>query len=220
MTDLVFIDPAKLDATPFTTSEVIAEFAGVKHHAIQQLVSKHQSDFEEFGLLAFEMRAVKQAGARGTKYEKHYRLNEEQATLLMTYLKNTEQVREFKKRLVRAFFLMRKELTQRQINRAKMLPPRHDLTDAIRDYIPDSPHKSMWYKHYTDLAYQVVTGMTAAKLRQARNAPKEAVAADYLTAEEMEAVTRLSGRIAVLVELGMEYRQIKQLLLERQRLSA
>ena len=216
MTDLVFIDPAKLDATPITTSEVIAEFAGVKHHAIQQLIAKHQPDFEEFGIIAFEMRKI---GGRG-RPETIYRLNEEQATLLMTYLKNTEQVREFKKRLVRAFFLMRKELTQRQINRAKMLPPRHDLTDAIRDYIPDSPHKSMWYKHYTDLAYQAVTGMTAAKLRQARNAPKEAVAADYLTADEMEAVTRLSGRIAVLVELGMEYRQIKQLLLERQRLSA
>lgn len=219
MNDIVFIDPAKLDAVPFTTSEVIAEYAGVKHHAIQQLISKHQPDFEEFGVIAFEMRKPP-SGSKGGRPETIYRLNEEQATLLMTYLKNTEQVREFKKRLVRAFFLMRKELTQRQINRAKMLPPRHDLTDAIRDYIPDSAHKAMWYKHYTDLAYRVVIGMTASNLRKARNAPKDAVAADYMTSEEMEAVALVSGKIAVLIEMGLDYQHIKRLLMERQRLSA
>lgn len=35
--------------------------------------------FREFGQVAFEMRAVKNQGTRGTKYEKVYRLTEEQA---------------------------------------------------------------------------------------------------------------------------------------------
>lgn len=209
MKDLVFIEPAKVGAIPFTTSEIISECAGVKHHAIQQLVAKHESDFNEFGLIAFQMRAVKEDGARGTKYIKVYQLNEEQATLLMTYLKNTEQVRTFKKELVRQFYAMRRELILRQVNRARLTPTRRELTDVIRDCVPDNPHKAMWYKHYTDLAYRAAFGMSAAQLRKERNAPKGVVAADYLTAEELTAVERVSKQIGVLVEAGMDYQQIK-----------
>ena len=37
MTNIVFLEPNKINSEPFTTSDVIAESAGVKHHAIQQL---------------------------------------------------------------------------------------------------------------------------------------------------------------------------------------
>jgi hypothetical protein len=37
-------------------------------------------------------------------------LNEQQATLLMTYLRNSEKVRNFKKRLVKEFYRMREEI--------------------------------------------------------------------------------------------------------------
>lgn len=53
------------------------------------------------------MRAV--TYSRGTNYEKIYHLNEEQATLLLTYLKNTPQVRAFKKELFRQFYAMRRD---------------------------------------------------------------------------------------------------------------
>ncbi len=99
----------------YTTSEIIAEHAEVQHHAVQQLISTYQKDLEDFGQVAFEMRAVKYS--RGTNYEKIYHLTEEQATLLMTYLKNTERVRAFKKELVRQFYAMRKILWQQQFER-------------------------------------------------------------------------------------------------------
>lgn len=41
-------------------------------------------------------------------------MNEEQATLLMTYLRNNEKVREFKKELVRQFYEMKQLLIQKQ----------------------------------------------------------------------------------------------------------
>ena len=56
MTNIVFLEPNKINSEPFTTSDVIAESAGVKHHAIQQLIFKHETDFREFGVFAFEMR--------------------------------------------------------------------------------------------------------------------------------------------------------------------
>lgn len=206
MKDLVFLEPNKVDSVPFTTSEVIAEFAGVKHHAIQQLLMKHEADFKEFGIIAFEMRPL--PGSKTGQSAKVYHLNEQQATLLMTYLKNTEVVRAFKKELVRQFYAMRRELVKREVERAKLTPTRRELTDAIRDCVPDSPHKAMWYKHYTDLAYRAVFGRSAAQMRKERGAPKKAVATDYLSSDELEKVERVTKQIGVLVEMQLDYQTI------------
>lgn len=148
----------------------------------------------------------------GVQDVKVYHLNEEQATLLMTYLKNTERVRAFKKELVRQFYAMRRELVQRQVNRAKLAPTRRDMTDAIRDCIPESPHKAMWYKHYTDLAYRAAFGKSAAQLRKERGASQKAAAADYMTAGELDTVERITKQIGVLVEMRLDYGQIKAML--------
>ncbi len=206
--ELVFIDPPKRKATPFTTSEVVAEFAGVQHHAVQQMCVRYQADLEEFGIFAFEMRKLDGRG----RPEVVYHLNEGQAVLILAYLRNTPQVREFKKRLVKEFQRMKAELTRREVNRAKALPARRTLTDAVRDCLPDTPHKSRWYKIYTDLAYRAAVGMGAAGIRKARGAPKDANAADYLTADELSAVERVSGQIAVLIEAGMTYGEIRDVL--------
>lgn len=47
MSKLVYLTPNTQE--PFTTSEVIAECAGVKRHAIQSLIQQHEKDFREFG---------------------------------------------------------------------------------------------------------------------------------------------------------------------------
>ncbi len=56
----------------------------------------------------------------------------------MTYLKNTEQVRAFKKELVRQFYAMRFELYKTQAAKAERKPVRASMTDAIKA-LPDSP---------------------------------------------------------------------------------
>ncbi len=212
MKNLVFIDPAKIGAVPFTTSEVIAEVAKVQHHAIQVLTQTYESDIKEFGVISFEMRKPPE-GSKGGRPELIYHYNEEQATLLMTYLKNTEPVRAFKKELVRQFYAMRKRLTSAAIAREARKPTRRELTDAIRDCIPDSPHKGMMYKHYTDLAYKAALGKNAAQLRKERNAPEKVNLAEYLTAEESEAVRKAEGRLSVLLECGMDYQTAKAVVL-------
>lgn len=210
MNNLVFIDPERLDATPFTTSDVIAEQTKNSYRSIQRTIERQQARLEKFGQVRFEITPV--TYNRGTNMKKIYRLNEEQATLLITFLKNNDIVADFKVELVRQFYAMRRELTARQVNRAKMLPSRRDMTDAIRDCVPESPHKAMWYKHYTDLAYRAALGKSAAQLRKERNAPKDAVAADYLTSAEMEAVERITKQIGVLVEMRLDYGQIKNMI--------
>lgn len=206
---LVFIESQSLDAVPFTTSDLVAEGAGVQHHAVQQLLSKYEDDFAEFGALAFEMRKVTRNG--GTNYEKICQLNEEQATLLITYLQNTPQVRSFKKNLVRQFYLMRKQLIDRRVIREKGKIARRALTDAVRD----SGTGKWTYKHLTDLTYRAITGMDAAHLRVERGAGRTATVKDYLAPDELQSVEKLESQVAVLLDLGMEYSQIKETVINR-----
>ena len=213
MTELVFLEPNKIDAVPFTTSKVIAEFAGVQHHTVTRLIQQYENDLKEFGSLRFEIEVRKREV--GATTAKTYHLTEEQATLLMTYLKNTEKVRAFKKELVRQFYAMRQELTRRAVERAKLTPVRREMTDIIRDCVPDSPHKAMMYKHYTDLAYRAALGKTAAQLRKERGAGKKANATEYLTAAELAAVEVMTQKIGVLIEIRPDdYGFIKSLVLQ------
>ena len=92
----------------FTTSKVIASGAEITHHAVIQLIRTHQTDFETFGVLAFEM--TKPTSPQGGRPETIALLNEQQATLLVTYCKNTRIVRKFKVALVKAFYDMRQQL--------------------------------------------------------------------------------------------------------------
>lgn len=204
MNDLVFLESAKLDAEPFTTSDVIAEYAGIKHHAIRQLIRKHKKHLEDFGILAFEMPKIEGRG----RPDVIYHLNEQQATFLITLLKNTPAVVAFKKELVRQFYVMRAELTRRQAEREALKPIRRSLTDAVKE----AGGKPWAYKNYTDLAYKSATGQTAAQLRKTRAAPKTAKAVEYMTSDEIHAVAKRQNQIATLLELGLDYQDVKALL--------
>lgn len=205
MTDIVFLNNGSRKQDLYTTSDIIAEYAEVTHHSIQQIVSKHEKDLKEFGQVAFEMRAVKYK--RGTNEQKIYHLNEQQATLVITYLKNTAPVRAFKKELVRQFFPMRAELKKRQQLRTELKPIRRELTDAIRD----RSDLNQWaYKSFTDLAYLCAIGKTAAQIKKERGAHPKAPAVSFLSAEELETLSVISNRIAVLIDLGMDYKEIKK----------
>ena len=148
---------------------------------------------------------------------KIYHLNEQQATLLLTFLRNTPVVIEFKKELVRQFFAMRKELMNIKAIKAERKPLRTSMTDAIKA-LPDSPHKQFKYSQYTDLAYTAALGRTARQLRKERGADKGATASDYMNADELAAVASMENRISVLLDVGMSYQQIKNSLLRVKRL--
>ena len=215
MNDLVYLTPNTEE--PFTTSEVIAECAGVKRDTVQKLIQRHEKDLREFGRVGFEIRTLQTRG--GQQMAKVYHLNEQQATLLLTFLRNTPVVIEFKKELVRQFFAMRKELMNIKAIKAERKPLRTSMTDAIKA-LPDSPHKQFKYSQYTDLAYTAALGRTARQLRKERGADKDATASDYMNADELAAVASMENRISVLLDVGMSYQQIKNSLLRVKRLGA
>ncbi|WP_317399960.1 Rha family transcriptional regulator [Anaerotruncus colihominis] len=211
MTDLVFLEPNKLGSEPFTTSDVIAAQAQISYRSVQRMIERHENDLAEFGQVRFQITPVKYA--RGTNDKKIYQLNEQQATLLITYLKNTPPVRQFKKDLVQEFYRMRRELTRRQIFRDAGKPIRRTLTDAIRDSGEDGRMHGHAYGTYTDLAYKAATGKIARILRKERGASAKAIAADFLTSDELSAYNKAEERLTVLLDMGLTYDQIKTLLL-------
>jgi hypothetical protein len=86
-------------------------------------------DFELFGKLSFKMTPIMNSKNKVNE-EKTYYLNEQQAYLLLTYLRNSEIVRSFKVALVKAFFEMREALYQKnkhyQINGYKSQIVQHN----------------------------------------------------------------------------------------------
>ena len=89
---------------------VIAEHTEIQEKSVSRIIRNHKADFEEFGVVGFEIRAVSEEKlkiSQGGRPEKTYHLNEQQATLLMTYLSNTPKVVEFKKALVKAFYQLK-----------------------------------------------------------------------------------------------------------------
>lgn len=111
MKDFPFPLVVPMDGEARASSEIIAKGVEQGHRGLMQLVRNYQGDFEQFGKVQFETRLNR----RGSPTE-YAMLNEAQATLLMTFMRNSPRVVEFKVRLVKEFFRMRDELGRREQN--------------------------------------------------------------------------------------------------------
>lgn len=213
MNELVLIKPIGSRMEPYTTADAVAEYAQVRADTVNRLIRKHKNDLKEFGNVGFEIRKLPGIG----RPEKLYHLNEQQATLLVTYLKNTEPVRRFKKALVRGFFEARQELTRREAQRAVKAPVRRSLTDAIRDSGEDDRMHGHAFAAYTNLIYRAVVGMTAPQLRKAAGVDKGADTLALLTADQLADVTAREAQVCTLLACGMQYEEIRDVLLRKRR---
>lgn len=119
MSDLVIIQGGEL----VTTTPTVASGTATTHEAVIKLVRAHQKDFEEFGGVRFEIEPFETAG--GQQKREIALLNEDQATLLITYMRNNVIVRKFKIALVRDFGEMRRRLV------AQLAPAIPNFADEI-----------------------------------------------------------------------------------------
>ena len=200
MNDLVFIK--KNDA--FTDSMVIAEATGNQHNSVMRLIKKQKKQLEKFG--AIEFMDLKSKNPNGGRPVRICQLNELQATLLITFLDNTDKVVEFKTELVRQFYEMRKLLAERQTEvwiemrkQGKLI--RREETDVIQQLVEyaksqGSEHSSMLYMTYTKLANRIV-GVSN------RDSATHAQLNDLSTMERLIAKVVLDG-----MDAGTHYKQI------------
>lgn len=160
----------------FTDSLVIAEGTGVQHQSVKRMILKNEKDLKDFGTLSILNRE-----STGGRPEEIYRLNEQQATFLVTLLRNTKVVVAFKSELVRQFYAMRRLLLERetqtwQETRYQGKLTRKAETDVIKqlvDYAKEqgSQNADKLYLTYTKLANKMagVTHRDTASVMQLNN---------------------------------------------------
>lgn len=148
----------------FTNSKVIAEGTQNQHESVVAIIRKYESDIREFGKINY---SDLKSGKRGQP-ERIYYLNEEQATFLITLMRNSKIVVKFKKELVRQFYAMRRFLLEKQTRlwsdtRIANKQNRLKETDVIKllvEYAKEqgSTHSDKLYMTYTRLAKTIIGG--------------------------------------------------------------
>lgn len=184
---------------PYITNDTIAEFTDVNVETVNRLTRTHLKRLEQFGSVGFEIRA-------DSTHQKTWHYNEQQATLLITFMKNTEQVANFKEALVKAFYAQRTELTERRVMLERNKQTNKDLGEVIKERYPD---KSFMYSTFHNLAYKLAVGMHPKQIKaeyHVTNAP------DALTADQLEQIESYRTIMANMLSLGMDYKAIKQAL--------
>jgi len=154
MNELVYLK--KDDA--FTDSLIISTGTNVEHRKIKAVIKKHEKKLKEFGKLSAPCRAE----STGGRPEEYYPLNEAQATFLITLLKNTDIVVNFKAELVKEFIKMRRFIAEKQTTawietRQQGKLTRKAETDVIKKLVEyakeqGSTHPDMLYMTYSKLA--------------------------------------------------------------------
>lgn len=147
----------------FTNSLVIAEGTGNEHRAVKQLIRSYEREMKVLG--AFDILNVESLKSTGGRPEQYYPLNEQQATFLITLLRNTSTVVAFKLELVKEFYKMRQFIMEKQSKqwietRYAGKLTRKSETDTIKKLVEyakeqGSKHPDKLYVVYSKLANKI-----------------------------------------------------------------
>ncbi len=130
---------------------VIAEQTDNKEVSVANLINKYISDFEVFGKVHFKNEAIKNTKNRINEIVTYY-LNEQQSYLLLTYLRNSEIVRNFKIALVKAFFEIKKQLENESSNtdiQIELSELRQEIKDLKKQLILKEKDENPFKGFYT-----------------------------------------------------------------------
>ncbi|MDO4251529.1 MAG: Rha family transcriptional regulator [Moraxella sp.] len=155
MSDIVKIE----NKLAFTTSLDVANGTGNEHRAILQLIKKHMGRFSKYQRVSFEMRPFATNG--GTQYKRVAILDERQAYLLMTMLKNTQRVLDFKEALVDAFIHARSLLQTGTMNLLHQHAILHTILDSEKGKASDCGRGLNEWKRTKDLLQKAIDDVEA-----------------------------------------------------------
>ncbi|MCP4339622.1 MAG: Rha family transcriptional regulator [Desulfobulbaceae bacterium] len=201
------------------SSLTISEKVSLSHEAVVRSIKKHLSHLEEFGKVGFEIRALESGQNTNTYY-----LNEDQSTLLLTCMKNTDIVMSFKKELVKAFSSLKKAALESLKYDSIGLEKEFSLLSMTADMLKvnDNSRLQMVHKFYeshslnTDLLpnYTESKGvlLSATELLKRNNVGvsvrafnKKALALEILEERERPSTTKGTKKYKALTEDGLNY---------------
>lgn len=113
------------DNTPLTTSKILADALNYEHYKVLQLIRTHKKDLENFGAVQFQTLENhftsevynienKENFVKTGRKTVIAVLNEEQTTLLITFMKNLKKVVNIKIKLVQSFRDLKRQVQEMQ----------------------------------------------------------------------------------------------------------
>lgn len=130
-------------------SRLLAKRLNNSHLHSFELICNYQSDFEEFGSIQFGTEKPTK-GSKGGRPFRYALLNEDQSYLLLTYSRNTTEVRNLKKALLKAFKVARESKSVHK----DYLPGYHQLMETVAECIVYRAPEDSAYRKNPSLAYQ------------------------------------------------------------------
>jgi len=212
--NMVFVKDGNLKNEPYTTSKIIADCGGQEHESVIRLINSYQKEIRELGKLPSlkeEYSDLKSEKSKRGRPSKVFCLNEEQATFLITLMRNTPQVVLFKKNLVKQFYSIRQELQRRALEREAELNYRRELTAKIQSLLGNDQHK---YIAFTEMLYKTVFGKSAKQLREYYGIDKKITPKDFMAPEDLQRLRAAEQKAVTMLELGYDYYQVKEKLNE------
>lgn len=195
----------------FIDSEGLAYLSKLEPRAVNQLIKRKIKHLKEFGGLSLSV--INHEGAKGGRPKHVYYLNEQQATLLTTFMQNSKTVTEFKKKLVREFFNMRSLLQKQETIRLAGIEVRKSLTDAVQDSGEQERMHGHGYSTYTNMVYQI-TGLTDLYKgwKDTSEKTRKPTFRECLFPEQLKQVELAESLIKPLLELDKQYSEIRDTL--------
>ncbi|KJR97996.1 MAG: hypothetical protein VR68_11910 [Peptococcaceae bacterium BRH_c4a] len=212
----------KIKVLPYLTKDArstiqqAAAYYEVSEKTIDTVLKRNQEEFKEDGIKVVSGQELKtilcdlhDEGSKSSKTRKLTLLPKRAVLrlgMLLTESEVAKTVRNYLLNLEEVAEPDQKEWSlQRELSKAK----RRTVTDAIRDYIEESPNKRWQYKHFTDLVYRKIFGKSAKELRLEMCVRDNDQLRDNLTAQELEVLEKAEVFIAGMIMAGYQYAEIK-----------
>lgn len=206
---------------PVTSTQIIADGMKLEHRAVMSLVDKYKSDLEEFGLLTFQMSKVdRKKMGRPIRFAW---VNEQQATFLISLMRNSDIVVKFKKLLTKEFYKQKQLIAQLVLQRKNSQwieqreqgkLSRKEETDTIKEFIVYSKKQG---SVHADKYYMLLSKMENKALFLVKE--RFPNMRDILTGQQLQILAAADIAVSKAIREGMDqglaYQNIYQLAKER-----
>ncbi|CAI1769734.1 Uncharacterized phage-encoded protein [Serratia fonticola] len=199
----------KIAGVPMVSTDTVAIEFGRRHDNVMQSI---RSLIESGHLGALDFKDSSYI-SKQKKELPCYALTERGFLIAMPFI-GGDKARDGQVRLVDSFMEFRKRAerdaeikAEREVARMEYRP----MTDAIKR-LKESEGKAPEHYHFSneaDMINRIVLGMPSAKFRKANEVGKDEAIRDYLTAEQIRAITELQRADTVFITMGWDFGQRK-----------
>lgn len=197
-----------------TSSLQIAEVFGKQHKHVLDLLSRKLGSVNGPELSKHFLES-KYQDSTGRSLKMYYMDRDGFSFLVMGF--TGVKADTWKLKYIEAFNEMEKCLTTDDkvaylVAREKGKEARRSLTDAIKEWVPDSPHKGYAYRNYTELVYKTIFKKSTKELREERGVLRDGSLRDALEPVELQQVELVEAMAKNLLFAGKTYNEVKDIL--------